>query len=463
MNNFNTTSLWTDILKKLEIDIGAGTVELWLKPITPLFFENNILKLEAPDLIFCETMRTRYESKILPILKELTGTDVTIEYTVSISSQLPLKRPALPSEIKKEHFKKDQTAGTLNPNYTFESFVVGPSNRFAHAAAEGVARNNAILSDLVKKPAHPFFLYSPSGLGKTHLLHAIGNYILRHNETAKVLYAHCEEFVNEYIGAIQHQNTESFRNKYRRLDCLLLDDVQFLIGKARSEEEFFYTFNTLFDQKKQIVISSDRTPKELSLGDQRLISRFLSGMVADIKTPDLETRVAILRKKKELHGYQIPDDVIYFIAENVKKSIRELEGSLIRIDGFCSSHGIQATIDEAKEILKDVISGQDQDSETSIEVIKKVVADKYSLDPHELKSQRRTDAISFPRQIAMYLACKMTNMSLSAVGDAFSKDHTTVIHARKKIEELLHSDPFFSETVNNLITKIKAVESVNEK
>lgn len=453
MNNLEIKNLWADLLKKIETDIGPETVELWLKPVKPLLLEGETLKIEVPDSFVFETLRNRYESRILDILREVTGTDLKLEYSVPLSAALPAKKPAPVIAAVSVQAQKDSSCGygILNPNYTFDSFVVGPSNRWAHATAEAVS----------KKPGYhynPFFLYSPPGLGKTHLLHAIGNSILNQNPAAKILYTACEELVNEYIGSIQNKTSDAFRNKYRRLDCLLLDDIQFLVGKAKSEEEFFYTFNSLFESKKQIVISSDRTPRELSL-DQRLISRFLSGMVADIKTPDLETRIAILRKKKEAYKFLIPDDVLCYIAESVKKSIRELEGSLIRVEGYCTSHDTQATRDIVKDVLKDVISHQEPEFKVGMDTIKKVVAEKYSLDVHDLKSQKRTEAISFPRQIAMYLACELTDLSLPAVGEAFGKDHTTVMYARDKIKQLLLSDPFFGENVNQLISRIKAVDN----
>lgn len=454
MNNLDIKTLWPDLLKKIETAIGPEAVDLWLKPVKPLLLENNILKLEVPDSVVFETLRNRYEAKVLGLLKEITGNTLTIEYSVPLSgttpagSFAPIVRTGAPITVKKD----SSGHGRLNSNYTFDSFVVGPSNRWAHATAEAVA----------KKPGYqynPFFLYSPPGLGKTHLLHAIGNSIFEHNNNAKVLYCACEEFVNEYIGSLQNKTPESFRNKYRRLDCLLLDDVQFLIGKGRSEEEFFYTFNSLFESKKQIVISSDRPPRELSLADQRLISRFLSGMVADVKVPDLETRIAILRKKREIYKFSIPDDVLSYIAESVRRSIRELEGALISVDGYCMSHGLQATRDTVKEALKDVISQLEPEFRVSIDTIKKIVGEKYSLDLHDFKSQKRTEAISFPRQLAMYLSCELTDLSLPGVGEAFNKDHTTVMYARDKMKQKLHSDIYFVEVVNQLIAKIKAVDN----
>ncbi|MFH1619368.1 MAG: chromosomal replication initiator protein DnaA [bacterium] len=453
MNNFTAKSLWADLLKKIEFEIGPETVELWLKPVKPLLFEGKTLKIEVPDSFVFETLRGRYEDRLVDILKDITGDSLSIEYSVPINADTPVNKPAPALETAAVGFSRDAPSvyGPLNQNYTFESFVVGSSNRWAHATASAVA----------KKPGdhqfNPFFLYSPPGLGKTHLLHAIGNELLVNNPGSRVLYIPCEEFVNEYIGSMQNKTAESFRNKFRRLDCLLLDDVQFLIGKARSEEEFFYTFNSLFESKKQVVISSDRTPRELSL-DQRLISRFLSGAVADMKSPDVETRIAILRKKRDVYGFSVPDDVLTFVAESVKSSIRELEGCLKRIESYSVSHDIQPTRDTAKEILRDIIANQEPDFRVSIDTIKKIVADKYSMDERDLKSSKRSEAIAFPRQICMYLACELTEFSLPAVGEAFSRDHTTVMYARDKIKQMLHSDPYISETINQLILRVKSVE-----
>jgi len=311
-------SVWEELLKKLGSEVGSESIDLWIRPIKPLFIEDGTLKLEVPDSIIYNTVKQRYEEKIVSLLLTLTGKDLKINYSMSLapSEPPPAAKPApVQVALPSNYF-------SFNPNYTFESFIMGTSNRFAVASAEGVAKTPG--------QTNPFFIYSAPGLGKTHLLHAIAHGIFKNNPGAKILYTASENFVNEYIDAVRGQATEQFRSKYRKLDCLLLDDIQFLVDKERSEEEFFYTFNSLFDSKKQVVVTSDRPPRELALG-QRLISRFLSGVVADIKIPDFETRVAILRQKRDHHKYDIPDDIITFIAENVKKSIRELEGCLITV------------------------------------------------------------------------------------------------------------------------------------
>jgi len=297
------------------------------------------------------------------------------------------------------------------------------------------------------------------GLGKTHLMHAIGHAIRTHDERARVLYTTSEQFVNEYINSLRYDKPDAFRSKYRHLDCLLIDDIQFIIAKGRSEEEFFYTFNALFDSRKQIVISSDRAPKEMAPSEQRLISRFEWGVVADIKPPDLETRIAILKKKAEAEQLFIPDDVILFIAGAIKTNIRELEGSLIRLSAFASLTGGALTVDTAKEILKDSITSE-YSTPVRLDTIQKLVCQKYSVDMRALKSRSRTNEIAFPRQLAMYLACTLTDLSTTDIGSGFGgRDHTTVIHARDKISAMLERDPFFLESVNKLTEQIKAVDN----
>ncbi|MEA3306700.1 MAG: chromosomal replication initiator protein DnaA, partial [Elusimicrobiota bacterium] len=388
--------------------------------------------------------------KIIKILKELTGRDITIKYSMSLEKVKPIVQQESPNihqvsqPIQKNFF---------NPHFIFDSFVMGDSNRWAYSSAEAVAKNPGTLSN-------PFFIYSRPGLGKTHLLHAIANAMLKNNPHAKIVYSPGENFVNEYIEAIQTRSIETFRNKYRKLDCLLLDDIQFLAGKDRSAEEFFHTFNPLFDSKKQIVITSDRPPKELSL-EERLVSRFLSGVVADITYPDIETRIAILRQKNESLQDKIPDDVLTFIAENLRKSIRELEGALLTVGNYCVNMAVQPSIDIVKQLIRDhKIAGHQEDEELVIDVdaIKKVVAEKYNIHLKDFKSQGRAENIAFPRQIAMYLACNLTDMSLPNIGSSFKKDHSTVIYARKKIEKEIEKDPFFNEVLNQLVKKLKNVD-----
>jgi len=454
-NSTDIKEIWQDILKKLETRIGPEAVDLWLRPIKPLVIESDTLKLEVPDSMIYNTVKERYENLIIEAALAAAGKTFVINYSLSLASSEPKPSPK-PAAVREEHPNRVQGMGqtpafAFNPNYTFETFIEGASNRFAYASAVAVSQNPG--------KSNPFFIYSAPGLGKTHLLHGIANEMLQSNPGARIIYTASENFVNEYIENLQNKTPEAFRNKYRKLDCILLDDIQFLIGKDKSEEEFFYTFNSLFESKKQIVVTSDRPPKELALS-QRLVSRFLSGLAVDIKMPDLETRIAILRQKKEIHKFIIPDDVITFIAENVKKNIRELEGCLITVGNYCANMHIQPTIDIVKEVIKDHIGPGDQDeNRINIDIIKNVVADKYSMDRKDFKSPRKTEAIAFPRQIAMFLACSLTEMSLPEIGDAFNRDHTTVMFARDKIKQLVHTDPYFNEVINQLIAKIKSVSN----
>ncbi len=410
-NSTDIKEIWLDILKKLEGEIGLEAVDLWLRPIKPLVIEADILKLEVPDPIIYKTVKERYESNIIKAAFSITGISFTVNYSLSLASSEP--KPAPKIELVREG-PQNRTPGmghspdfAFNPNYTFETFIEGASNRFAYASAVGISQSPG--------KSNPFFIYSAPGLGKTHLLHGIANEMRKTNPSARIIYSASENFVNEYIETLQNKTPETFRNKYRKLDCLLLDDIQFLIGKDRSEEEFFYTFNSLFESKKQIVVTSDRPPKELALS-QRLVSRFLSGLAVDIKLPDVETRIAILRQKKELHKFSIPDDVINYIAEHVKKNIRELEGCLITVGNYCTNMRTQPTIDIVKEIIKDHMSpGDQEESRINVDLIKTVVADKYGMDMKDFKSPRKTEAIAFPRQIAMFLACDLTEMSLPEI------------------------------------------------
>ena len=439
--------IWQEMGKNLGADIGAEAVDLWVRPIKPLVLEGDAIKLEVPDSIIYNTVKQRYEEKIITLLAQLTGKTLKLNYSMSLAqTEPPPQSKATPASVA-----LPANYYSFNPNYTFESFIMGTSNRFAFASAEGVAKTPG--------QTNPFFIYSAPGLGKTHLLHAIAHGLFKNNSSARILYTASENFVNEYIDSVRGGATEQFRSKYRKLDCLLLDDIQFLVNKERSEEEFFYTFNSLFESKKQIVVTSDRPPRELALG-QRLISRFLAGVVADIKIPDFETRVAILRQKRDQHKYEIPDDVITFIAENVKKNIRELEGCLITVGNFCTNMRIQPSIDAVKEIIKDHITDPEgEDKRVAIELIKNVVAEKYNIELKDFSAKKRSEALAFPRQVAMYLACTMTDMTLKDIGDVFGRDHATVMYAKNKIGQLVQTDPYFNETLNQIILKIKNVNN----
>ena len=448
MNNPTAEALWAQAVERLRGEIGDEHAELWLKPVEPLRLEGQLLLVKVPNKFFSNWIKEHYQKRLAVLFRELCGQPVDLDYEISkdLKAVLPPSDP-----ISEPSAQSDFPLSELNPRYTFNSFVIGDSNRFASATAEAVSKTPGT-------QYNPYFIYGGVGLGKTHLMHAIGNALRKNHPRARVLYTTSEQFVNEFIDSIHQNRPEAFRAKYRNLDCLLIDDIQFLIAKDRSEQEFFHTFNSLFDAKKQVVISSDRSPKEMAPSEQRLISRFEWGVVADIKAPDLETRIAILRKKADLEGFYVPDDVIVFVAGNVKSNIRQLEGALIRLKAFSSMTGSALTVDDAKDILKDSIS-HEASSPVRVETIQRVVAYKYSVDVKDLKGQQRSASIAMPRQLAMYLCCAMTELSLKEIGRAFGgKDHTTVLHAREKIKKQVEEDPFFLEVVNKLQADIRAVE-----
>ncbi len=448
MKTLTAGELWGQAVARLRPDIGEENAELWLKPIEAASLEDGVLLLKVPNKFFSDGIKERYQKKLLAALKELAGSEIGLDFKVErdLTRVLPSSDP-----VPQASAQNDFAASELNPRYTFENFVIGESNRLARATAESIAKSPGT-------QYNPYVIYGGVGLGKTHLMHAIGNALRRQHPKARVLYTTSEQFVNEYIGSVQNNQLDAFRAKYRSLDCLLIDDIQFLIAKERSEQEFFHTFNSLFDSRKQIIVSSDRSPKEMTPLEQRLISRLEWGFVADIKAPDLETRIAILRKKAEHEGFTAPDDVVLFIASSVKTNVRALEGCLIRLKAFQAMTGAPLSVDDAREILKDSLA-VDDGSPVRVETIQRVVALKYSVDVKDLKGHSRTASISMPRQVAMYLCCVMTEQSSTDIGRAFGgKDHSTVLHARKKIEKKVEEDPFFLELINKLQSDIKAAD-----
>ena len=341
----------------------------------------------------------------------------------------------------------DSLITPLNPKYTFETFVVGNNNRFVHAAAQAVAQS----------PGHaynPLFIYGGVGLGKTHLMHAIGHWILEHNSQAKVAYVSSEHFTNQLINAIRDQKTDDFRNAYRTVDILLVDDVQFLAGKEQTQEEFFHTFNTLHGASKQIVLTSDRPPKDIATLEDRLRSRFEWGLIADIQPPDLETRIAILKKKANLENMDIPGDVLVYIADQFSSNIRELEGALVKVTAHCALKQTPVTLEEAKQVLADILPVQRKT--ISIDLIQQKVEDYFGVSVSDLKGKKRTREIAHPRQVAMYLCRELTDASLPKIGQEFGgRDHTTVLHAWEKIKAEQEKNETFSNELKELIHLIQ--------
>jgi chromosomal replication initiator protein len=432
--------VWKQVVGQLDKKIDRHNVETWILPAKALGMDDSYFNIGVPSKFFATWIEEHHADIIRDTLQLITGRPFELRFSILSSDRPPPEAVADP--VAPAVARRSVMGTNLNSKYTFKSFVVGGSNKFAHAAARAVAEN----------PAHsynPLFIYGGVGLGKTHIMQAIGNQVLFAKPELRVCYVSAEKFMNEMIYSIQHGSTIAFRNKYRGVDVLLIDDVQFLAGKESTQEEFFHTFNSLYDAHKQIVLTSDRPPKEIPTLEERLVSRFEWGLVTDIQTPDFETRVAIVRKKAEDEGLEIQDEVFHMIAEAVKSNIRELEGSLVKLVAFSSVTGQGITPDLAAEVLKDILAPEVR--MITVDDIKRVVATHYKLSPDALVGRKRTSAIALPRQVAMYLARLLTNASLTDIGAAFGKrDHTTVMHACDKIGEMVRSDPAFQAVTEHL-------------
>ncbi|WP_338433080.1 chromosomal replication initiator protein DnaA [Clostridium tyrobutyricum] len=436
--------LWDKTLNIIKGELTEVSFNTWLKSITPISIEDNVLKLSVPNELTRGVLDNKYKEYIIKALKILTSKNYTIEFSIYQEKAFTLDEKDTQHRQEKIN---NESSTLLNPKYTFDSFVVGNSNRFAHAASLAVAESPA-------KAYNPLFIYGGVGLGKTHLMHAIGHYILKNNPSLKVVYVSSEKFTNELVNSIKDDKNVEFRDKYRNIDILLIDDIQFIAGKERTQEEFFHTFNSLYEANKQIILSSDRPPKEISTLEDRLVSRFEWGLIADIQPPDFETRIAILKKKADVEKLNIPNEVMVYIATKIKSNIRELEGALIRIVAFSSLTNKEISVDLAVEALKDIISSK-QSKQVTIGLIQEVVANYYNLQISDFKSARRTRNVAFPRQIAMYLSRKLTDMSLPKIGEEFGgRDHTTVIHAYEKISGNLKVDESLQNAVSELTKRI---------
>src|SRR5579875_2787817 len=417
-----TSDLWTSALEVLERKYSKPIFEMWIKPMRLVSLTGTDVVLSVHSNFARDWVENRLRGDISEVLKALLGREVSLHFTVSEGSDTS-SRSAVSPPLNSTVAHEDARTASLNPRYTFEEFVVGNSNRFAHAAAQAVAEAPA-------RAYNPLFLYGGVGLGKTHLMHAIGHRVLAENPRANVVYVSSETFTNEFIIAIKNNQTVEFRNKYRHVDVLLIDDIQFLEGKEQTQEEFFHTFNSLHEANRQLVISSDRPPKEIQTLESRLRSRFEWGLLTDIQPPDLETREAILRKKAETEKVPVPDDVTLFIAKVIPSNIRELEGALIRVVAFAS---------------------------LTIPLIKERVAKAHGLTVKEMDHQRRDQRLAAPRQIAMYIACELTDCSLPQIARDFGKkDHTTVMYARDKVKELMLRDEAYRNKVRSLIALCQA-------
>ena len=442
--------LWEKTLNIIKGELTEVSFNTWIKSCEPLYISDNTIKISVPNSFTQDILEKRYKDLVINSIEAACSKTYNLQFLIASEIQEETELENQKKETKKDTISvtvNDEMSSTLNPKYTFDSFVIGNSNRFAHAASLAVAESPA-------KAYNPLFIYGGVGLGKTHLMHAIGHYILRFNPNAKVVYVSSEKFTNELINAIKDDKNEEFRTKYRSVDVLLIDDIQFIAGKERTQEEFFHTFNTLYEANKQIILSSDRPPKEIPTLEDRLRSRFEWGLIADIQAPDFETRMAILKKKADVEKLNVPNEVMVYIATKIKSNIRELEGALIRIVAYSSLTNREITVDLASEALKDIISNK-QNKTITIDLIQDVVSTYFNLRVDDLKSQRRTRNVAHPRQIAMYLSRKLTDMSLPKIGEEFGgRDHTTVIHAYEKISESLNNDESLENTINAITKKL---------
>jgi chromosomal replication initiator protein len=427
-------ALWGRMLISLATRVPPAVLDSWLRPCRLAAVEGDHVKIAAPNTYTRDWLHQHHTESLQAAAREVLGGNPRV--SLDIDRDAPSPAPA------QNETEPPVAAPGLSVRYTFDSFVVGNSNQFAQAACQAVA-------ELPSRAYNPLFIYGGVGLGKTHLLHAVGHQIARLYPQLRLLYLSSERFTNDLINAIRYDRTSEFRAKYRTIDLLLIDDIQFISGKERTQEEFFHTFNDLYEARKQIVVSSDSAPKEIPDLEERLRSRFEWGLIADIQPPDFETRVAILKKKAEIERVRLPDDVAYLIAGRIKANIREIEGSLTRMIAFCSLSGRDMSVELAQEVLADLWG--EEERVITIEHIQRKVAEFFGIKLSDMRAKNRTKSVAFPRQVAMYLSRQLTHASLSDVGRAFGgKDHTTVIHAVSKLQGLIQEDPKLKQTIDSL-------------
>jgi chromosomal replication initiator protein len=447
VQNDTQEDLWQRILGELEKKISKPSFDTWLNSTKVITFNEAELIISTPTQFTKDWLETRYVNLIRMAVNETLNRNITVKVIIEDEEILSEKGKSLKMNSGSTETKLDPKV-SLNRKYTFENFVVGTGNRFAHAAALAVA-------EAPGKAYNPLFLYGGVGLGKTHLMHAIAQHVLDHNSKAKVLYISSEKFTNEFINAIMNNRGELFRNKYRNIDVLLIDDIQFIAGKEQTQEEFFHTFNALQEEGKAIIISSDRQPKEIPTLEERLRSRFEWGLITDIQPPDLETRIAILCKKAKSEKLDIHNDVMLYIANHFFTNVRELEGALIRVVAYSSLTNQDIGVPMAAEALKNLLPSVGPKTIT-IQKIQQRVGEFYGIKIEDFKERKRTKAVAFPRQIAMYLSRELTDISLPKIGEQFGgRDHTTVIHAYEKIVQMLQKDQELCAVIKALTDKIK--------
>ncbi|MGM0689117.1 MAG: chromosomal replication initiator protein DnaA [Bacillota bacterium] len=454
--NSQLNEIWQLTLNELSKDLNKPSFETWFNLTKPVSLEKRCLVIEVPNDFTKEWFESRYRNQIMKALKEITDDDHQVTFVVTsefqdtpdvevLGQEFNQSEDFTSSHNNENHFK-NKYISSFNPRYTFDTFVVGACNRLSHAASLAVAESPA-------RAYNPLFIYGGVGLGKTHLLHAIGQYSLLNHDFSSVFYFSSEKFTNEFINAIRDNKTLEFRNKYRNMDILLIDDIQFLAGKEQTQEEFFHTFNALHDNNKQIIISSDRPPKEIPTLEDRLRSRFEWGLITDLQTPDLETRTAILKKKALSDGIDIPEHVIQYIAGKVITNIRELEGALIRIVAYASLSECPVTLELTEAALQDIIFTRQKN--ITVKGIIEATADNFNLKPEDILSKKRTQDIALTRQIAMYLCRMLTDLSLPKIGNEFGgRDHTTVLHAFKKIDALIVNNSDFKNRLEMIKNNI---------
>lgn len=439
-----TQELWDKLLIKVRAELGEGPFDLWFAPLMLRSLKDGNAVIEVPNHFIKEWVMDNHPALIQRELSELTGAPVNVKFNISAKEDQELRKSDAKIERRQQSLARKGIF--LNPKYTFEHFVTGESNRFAREAAMKSA-------EAPGKVYNPLFIYGGVGLGKTHLITAMGNMIIDKHKDYKVHYVPVEQFTNEVVSAIRHSRTEELKEKYRNLDVLLVDDVQLLEGKAATEGELFHTFNVLYENQKQIVLSSDRPPVEITSITDRLRSRFGMGLVVDIQPPEIETKLAIIQRRVAADRMRLPDEVAYYIASRIKSNVRDLEGCIIRLGAYSSLSGNAIDLNTAKTVLKDII--RDDDRPLTVEGVIKDVAEFYSLKVPDIKARRRTKDIALPRQVAMYLARELTGASLSDIGKALGgKDHATVIYAHKQIEKRRKEDESFDRLIEKLGNKI---------
>ena len=439
----NSSNIWDEILARVQAKVNRHSFYTWFKPTAFIADDGRNLTVRVPNSLFKDWITKHYSGVIGEALIEVRREDAVVNFIASplAEGEIPLLPPP---EITPDTIPPPTTSvAGLNPRYTFGTFIVGTSNQFAHAACRAVA-------EAPSRSYNPLFIYGGVGLGKTHLMHAVGHYVLQHDPNLTLTYISSERFMNEMINAVRYDRLIDFRERYRTVDVLLVDDVQFLAGKEGTQNEFFHTFNALYDSQKQIVLSSDCPPHEIPALEERLRSRFEWGLIADIQSPDLETKVAILKKKAETEAVPLPDDVAMYIAGKIKSNIRELEGSLIRLIAYASLTGQEISLPLAHEVLKNILDHEER--AVTIEMIQKYVADYYNLKLADLKSRNNSKSVAMPRQIAMYLCKSLTHASLPEIGRSFGgKHHSTVIHSIRKVDELRKRDADFNSQMNTFL------------